>query len=147
MEKKSIICEKILLLLKYWRVVSRRKSIVLTVTQGCSSTWRAVYLLSTSTSSMDRISSCSRNQTLVRFYSLHMKGNNIMILLHYTNNQMPTQMWIFTLAVSDTLSQYGRGNSSCPISIWSKRTSWSSLLLHRKHFHKWNTALIHNAVL
>lgn len=34
-----------------------------------------------------------------------------------------------TLAVSDTLSQYGRGNSSCPIRIWSKSTSWSSLLL------------------
>lgn len=53
-------------------VIGQMKSlhIVLTVTQGCSSTWRAVYLLSTSTSSMDRISSCRRNQTPVRFYFL-----------------------------------------------------------------------------
>lgn len=106
---------------------------VLTVTQGCSNTWRAVYLWSTSTSSMDRISSCSSKTNT---------GESSPPTCGFVHNTKLTQ--IFTLAVSDTLSQYGRGNSSCPIRIWSKSTSWSSLLLKTKHcvYINKNTPLI-----
>lgn len=50
-----------------WMNVRESTGSILTVTQGCSSTWRAEYLWSTSTSSIDRISSCSTRQTMVSF--------------------------------------------------------------------------------
>lgn len=69
--------------------------------------------------------SCERSaqQITVRLWVFHMERN------HCRREEIfQTQ----TLAVSDTLSQYGVGKSSRPLKICSKRASWSSPLLHNK---------------